>query len=103
MSDDFDDIINSNNLNELQSDSELYNMSVKDMITGIRSVTEATMIIADFVDTYFSSLDEDNDIPRPAMSTESIVFCKELFENADKFVESLMIEDDEEEDDEDDE
>lgn len=107
--DDFLNIISSNNLDGLQSESELYNMTVRDLIVGLRNLAEATMIVSDFIDAYFMSVAEE--IPeddRPALSPENIVFAKTMFESAVKFAESIIEthgyegdDDDEDDDDED--
>lgn len=107
--DDFLNIISNNNLDGLQTESELYNLTVRDLVVGMRNLTEATTIIADFIDAYFMSVSEE--VPeddRPALTPENIVFAKDLFENAVKFTESIiethgyMTDDDDDDDDEED-
>jgi hypothetical protein len=100
------EIISNNDLEKYMLDSDAHNMTVKDMHLGIRDMSEAMMYITEFIHTFFMSISDDDDDERPALSIDSVLFAKEMFENAAKFCDSINIDafcDDDDDDDEEEE
>lgn len=94
--DDFMEIINNNSLDKLQSESDMYNITVQDLVMGLHHLSAAMVVITGFINSFM----EDEE---PAMTIDSVVHAKDLFENANKFVMSSSDNDYDDEDDEEDE
>lgn len=94
--DDFHEIVSNNDLEDLQSESELYNMTVQDLVMGIHHMSAAMVMISNFINEYID--DEE-----PALSIECVVFAKNMFEYANKFVSSIALSEGYDDDDDDEE
>lgn len=107
--DDFMEIINHNQMQDFMSPSDPSLMTVRDLHTGLKFMTEAVMHLTTFLEEFYIAVSEDRGEDRPGLSLESIVFLKNIFENCQEFCVSSMIseidedEDYDEDDDEDDE
>jgi len=107
--DEFMEIINNSNMEEFMEKSSTRNVTVRDLHVGLKSMAEAMMIISDFIDAFFTAIDEESE-NRPGFSEDAIVFCQDMFQNAEKFCRSVADitydeddDDDEEYEDDDDE
>lgn len=105
MSDeDFLDIISSNGMENLESESEMFSISMQDLIRAMRSLNQCSMLMADFIDSYLSDEDdeeEDDDDTGPTMPVDAVMHAKALIENAEAFIYAILTEG--EDDDNDDE
>lgn len=99
--DDFKEIINYNQMQDFMSPSDPSLMTVRDLHTGLKFMTEAVMHLTTFLEEFYIAVSEDRGDERPGLSLESIIFLKNIFENCQEFCVSSMISeiDDEEDDD----
>lgn len=103
--DDFMEIINHSELEEYLSNSDTQVMTMLDLHAGLKAMGESIMYITSFIDEFYTACAADDDDGRPGLSVESVVFLRNIFENAMEFNSTVIMyeEDDEDEDDEDDE
>ncbi len=94
--DDFKEIINSNDLDNLQSDSELYNITVQDLVMGVHNISAALVMITNFINEYM----DDEEV---TLTIDCVVYLKDMFENANKFVSSITSSEYDDDDDDDEE
>lgn len=94
--DDFQEIVNNNGLDNIQSESELYNITVQDLVMGIHHMSAAMVMISNFINEYMD--DEE-----PTLTIDCVVFAKNMFDNANKFVASIAMNEGYDDDDEEDE
>lgn len=88
----FVSIISSNDMQRLQEESEIYKTSIRDLVTGLRYISEAMSIITDFIDSYFMAISEEMDDHRPGFTIESVICLKNIFESSKAFAESMLSE-----------
>lgn len=81
---DFEEIVSNNDLEDLQSESELYNITVQDLVMGIHHTAAAMVMISNFINEYMD--DEE-----PALGIDSVIFAKNMFDYANKFVTSIAL------------
>jgi hypothetical protein len=100
--DDFMDIVKNNELEKYMSESESYNLTVKDIHIGIRDLAECILFLTDFLNSFFNAINEGKEDERPALTIDTINYAHELFNYASKFTDSIvesMMDDDDDDDD----
>lgn len=80
--DDFKEIIDNNQLENLQSESEFYNMTVQELIMGLHQASAMMVMITGFINSFMD--DEE-----PSMPIDCVVFAKNVFENSEKFISAM--------------
>lgn len=81
--DDFMDIIQNSNLSDM-TEADLHHMSVRDLHIGLKDISQAMTIITEFIHDFFTSFEQE-EADHPALTTDAIIFAKDMFAAASKF------------------
>lgn len=81
--DDFMDIIQNSNLNDM-TEADLHHMSVKDLHLGLKDLSQAMTIITEFIHDFFMSFEQE-ETEHPSLTTDAIIYAKDMFAAASKF------------------
>lgn len=81
--DDFMDIIQNSNLNDM-TEADIHHMSVKDLHLGLKDLSQSMTIITEFIHDFFMSFEQE-EAEHPSLTTDAIVYAKDMFAAAAKF------------------